>query len=286
MQILRVLNNNVVLSRDNHGREVILTGRGLGFQAKPGDTVREDRIVRTFVPTDGRDPDHLAMILADIDETVVRAVSLAITEAGIENPDSTNPSLVIAVADHIAGYIRRLQQGLEPIVYPLEAEVLHLYGEEYAKAQRLLRAVNVYLDYPLPDSEAVALALHLVNAGFTSGDLSFTYTMTGVIRQMLAVISERFHLTLGQDSISVARFITHVRYLFVRVHQGAQLNEANSLISEGIRAAYPEALRTAEQLATVVQLRLGAPLSEDEVAYLALHVARMANDTPDSSAAP
>jgi hypothetical protein len=36
VEILRVFNNNVVLSRDHTGQEVILTGRGLGFQAKPG----------------------------------------------------------------------------------------------------------------------------------------------------------------------------------------------------------------------------------------------------------
>lgn len=278
MQILRVLNNNVVLSRDSHGRDVILTGRGLGFQTKAGDPVKRDRIVRTFVPVDGRDPDHLAMVLAEIDEDVVRAVSLAITEVGVEKPDSTNPSLVIAVADHIAGAHSRIKQGRPPVAYPLEAEVLHLYPEEYHQAKRLLDTVNVYLDHPLPRSEAVALALHIVNAGFTSGDLSFTYTMTGVIRQMLAVISERFQLELPQDSISVARFITHVRYLFVRVSQHKQLQDTSSIISDGIRESYPEAARTAEQLASVVQLRLGSELSSDEVAYLALHVARMATD--------
>ena len=39
MEILRVFNNNVVLAKGGDGGEVILTGRGLGFQAKPGQTV-------------------------------------------------------------------------------------------------------------------------------------------------------------------------------------------------------------------------------------------------------
>lgn len=59
MEILRVFNNNVVLAKGGDGGEVILTGRGLGFQAKPGQTVDESKVVRTFVPSDGRDPDHL-----------------------------------------------------------------------------------------------------------------------------------------------------------------------------------------------------------------------------------
>ncbi|HBX81690.1 MAG TPA: transcription antiterminator BglG, partial [Propionibacteriaceae bacterium] len=39
MYILRVFNTNVVLARDGGGREVVLTGRGLGYQARPGQQV-------------------------------------------------------------------------------------------------------------------------------------------------------------------------------------------------------------------------------------------------------
>ena len=52
MKILRVFNNNVVLAKDG-AREVIVTGRGLGFQAKPGQRVDGAKIVRVFVPADG-----------------------------------------------------------------------------------------------------------------------------------------------------------------------------------------------------------------------------------------
>ena len=36
MEILRVFNNNLVLALDEKGRDVILTGRGLGFPGKTG----------------------------------------------------------------------------------------------------------------------------------------------------------------------------------------------------------------------------------------------------------
>ena len=50
--------------------------------------------------------------------------------------------------------------------------------------------MNSEIDTPLPESEAIALALHLVNAGFASGDLSQTYRMTGLIQQLIAIIGE------------------------------------------------------------------------------------------------
>ena len=120
----------------------------------------------------------------------------------------------MALADHICGAIQRAQRK-QNIEYPLEAEVRSLYADEYAKGVAMVDAMNTYLGGALPRSEAVALALHLVNAGFSGGDLSATYTMTGIIQQMIAVIEGAYGITLAQDSVNVARFITHLRYLFV-----------------------------------------------------------------------
>ncbi|MFE5828606.1 PRD domain-containing protein [Streptomyces erythrochromogenes] len=274
METLRVLNNNVVLARDEQGQEVILTGRGIGFNCPQGQRVDPALIVRVFVPADGRATEHLAEVLALIGEEVLRAVVIALREVGIEGRESTRPTLAIAVADHVVAALDRAARGIS-IDYPLGAEARTLYAAEYAQAQRLLAAINARLGPQLDHSEATALTLHLVNASFMSGDLSFTYTMTGVIQQMLAVVRERYGLDVPQQSMSAARFITHVRYLIVRVQQHQQLKGHESTIGKSIRTHHSEATRTALQLATIVELRLGQQLSEDEVSYLALHVARM-----------
>lgn len=283
MKALRVLNNNVVLARDEKGQEVILTGRAIGFSSRQGKRVDPALIERVFVPVDGRDPDHLAEALALISEKVLQAVVTALSKVGVEGRESTRPTLAIAIADHVAGALDRAARGIV-IEYPLRAEVQTLYATEYAQAQLLLQAINERVDPHLEASEATALALHLVNAGFVSGDLSFTYTMTGVIQQMLAVVRERYGLDVSDESMSAARFITHVRYLFVRIQQRRQLKGQESILGKGIRQHYPVATHTAQQLATIVELRLGQHLSEDEVSYLALHVARMTMDADGTAA--
>ena len=277
MKLLRAFNNNVVLALDDAGREVILTGRGLGFQARPGQDLDPAKIVRVFVATDGRDPDHLAHLLASIPPEHVALVSAALTDAGLDARAATRPTLVIALADHVSFALKRAELNL-PLEYPLLGEVQNLYPAEYAQASALLAAVNARLDLPLPDAEAVALALHLVNAGFSTGDLSYTYTMTGVIQQLVEIIEQDHGLHLDLGSVSVGRFITHLRYLFVRVHQHAQLAQEHSTIGVAIRAAYPRALESAQRLAAVLELRLGVPLTDDEISYLTLHVARVADD--------
>ena len=57
MKVVRVLNSNVVLAVDETGAEAILTGWGVGFQAKPGQPVKTDKVTPTFRPENDRDSD-------------------------------------------------------------------------------------------------------------------------------------------------------------------------------------------------------------------------------------
>ena len=50
MVIAKVINNNVVSSWDADHKEIIVMGRGIGFQKKPGQTVREEDIDSLFNP--------------------------------------------------------------------------------------------------------------------------------------------------------------------------------------------------------------------------------------------
>ena len=275
MEILRVFNNNVVLAKDDHADEVILTGRGLGFQTKPGAHVDPTKVVRKFIPSDGRDPDHMAEMLSCISPDIIQLVTDAMQASGLKELSQNKP-LVMALSDHVGFALQRIKKGIA-VEYPLQAEVEHLYPEEYAKANELLHALNAKLNDVLPKAEAIAFALHLVNAGFSSGDLTYTYTMTGIIQQMLAVVESSCNVTLDSSSINVGRFITHLRYLFVRIHQHKQLEgDERSPIATAIMQSYPEAMDCAQKLATIVELRFDVNLTDDEIAYLALHVYRVA----------
>jgi len=44
LQIEKVYNNNVVQASDEKGKELIVMGRGLGFQKKAGDFLNPDQI--------------------------------------------------------------------------------------------------------------------------------------------------------------------------------------------------------------------------------------------------
>ena len=111
--------------------------------------------------------------------------------------------------------------------------------------------------------------------------------MTGVIQQMVAVIEQTYDLDLDSGSVSVGRFITHLRYLFVRIHQHKQLDQKHSTIGVAIREAYPQrgrVRRSGSQRSS--SCASGSSLTEDEISYLALHIARVAADQTDPEGAP
>ena len=47
MEAIKVYNNSAVSSVKPDGREVILTGSGIGFSKRPGDTIDERKIEKT-----------------------------------------------------------------------------------------------------------------------------------------------------------------------------------------------------------------------------------------------
>ena len=277
VEILRVFNNNVVLARDPARGEVILTGRGLGFQARPGQWVDMALVVRVFVPDEGRDPDNFGQLVAAIPpehlQLADQALEIARRTMSVPLPSST----IVALADHLSFAIKRVLKGIR-MEYPLHAEIAHLYPEELGVAERVVAHVNASLEVPLPAEEAVPIALHLVNAGFSTGDLSYTYQMTGVFQQLFDVLEKAFDRTIDRHTVNAARFITHLRYFFVRAHKGTQLSEGATALATAIRTSYPREYIAATRLQAVLELRLGEPLTEDEITYLTLHVARMVDE--------
>lgn len=275
MIVLKVFNNNVVLARDDSGREVVLTGRGLGFQAKAGMTVDADKVVQTFIPDAQTDAAQLSAFLTEIPPEHLSLAADILRQAQGTLGTSFGQAMIIPLADHLTFAIRRVRQGLV-LEYPLRAEVSHLYPAELRAARDAVALARERTGVALPDDEAVPIALHFVNALFASDDLARTFQMTEVFQQVFAVLESAYQRTFDTESINAARFITHLRYFFVRVDAGKQLVEDQDAFASTIRTAFPEAHVCAERVQALLELRLGKPINADEVTYLTLHVARLA----------
>ena len=59
--------------------------------------------------------------------------------------------------------------------------------------------------------------------------------MTGLLHRILAVIREEYSTEIDEDSVEVARFVTHLRYLFLRERQGKKLRETPAELHAALR---------------------------------------------------
>ena len=273
MVILRVLNNNVVLVRDEIGREAILTGRGLGFQRRAGQDVDASLIARRYIPVDNAE--SVAEVIAGIPlerlTLIERVFRRAARELGTGVPSST----IVAVVDHVNQAMERVRQGLV-MDYPLRAEAAHLHPQELALAETMVAELNAAQDVQLPAGEAVALALHLFTAAVGARSTREAARRSRLIGQVLDVLRAAYGSGLDPDSIDVARFAAHLRYFLARARSGIQVADgAASTIGAALRQARPHAYQVARRVRDLLELRLGTAVSEDEVAYLTVHVARL-----------
>lgn len=284
MVILRVFNNNVVLARDEIGREAVLTGRGLGFRRRAGQEVDASLVARRYIPADNAE--SVAEVIAGIPlerlALIERVFRRAARELGAGVPSST----IVAVVDHVNQAMERVRRGLV-MDYPLRAEAAHLHPEELRLAEAMVEELNAAQEVQLPAGEAVALALHLFTAAVGARSAQEATRQSRLIAQVMELLSGAYGDSFDAGSVDAARFAVHLRYFLVRARTAVQIQDSTaSLVTRALRAGNPGAYRVALRIRDLLELRLGTSVTADETAYLALHVARLASASASTGDPP
>ncbi|RRD25148.1 PRD domain-containing protein [Actinomyces bowdenii] len=273
MRILRVFNNNVVLARDEVGREVILTGRGLGFGRKAGQEADASRIARRYVPADH--PESVAEVMAAMPLERIALIERCFVAAARELGTAVPSSTIVAVVDHVNQAMERVRRG-EAMDYPLRAEVAHLHPEELRLAEQIIADLNASQEVQLPAGEAIALSLHLFAAAVGAPSVQESQRQSRLISQVMDLLRAALGDSLEEHSINAARFAVHLRYFLVRARTGLQIQDGTaSIIADTLRTSHPRAHRLALRISDLLEMRLGITVSADETAYLTMHVARL-----------
>lgn len=273
MRVTRVLNNNAVMVSDDDGVSIVL-GRAIGYGRKPGDPIDPDVVSERFVPDQTTSLDRLAALLTDTPLETVKVAREIAEMAHARLAVRVSQSLILPLADHLCFAIQRSRTGME-FDYPLRWEVAQLYPNEMAVGRDAVDLVRRRLGIDLPDDEAVAVAMHIVNAQFSGSNIAPMIEMTTKLNRILSLIEAELGMAIDRNSMSVTRFVTHLRYLFVRLHSRKQYEGEAVSIRSAITDAHPAAHHCAERIRYLLTLD-DQSLSDDEVTYLTLHIARLA----------
>ena len=273
MKISRIINNNVVSTCDEEGREVIVMGRGVGFKAKEGSTIDKDKIEKVFRLDSQNTMDKFKELLVNLpmEHVQISAEIISYAKEVLNRP--INPNVYITLTDHINFALERYKQKMM-FSNPLIREVRSFYHAEYLIGEYAIAMIERDLGVKLPVDEAASIALHIVNAEYDA-PMGDTIKITNLIQQVLEVVREYFSIELDEQSLSYERFITHLRFLAQRVFTGEHMNLDNLEFQEVIDRLYPEEYACSQKIQALIKLQYRHQVTEEEVAYLALHIKRI-----------
>lgn len=273
MQIIKNINNNVVICRDDHGRELVAFGKGLGFQAAPSQITDLSKVQQTFYNIN---PQYLAMLDSlpyDILELTASIVDMARGELSY----AMSPNLILTLSDHINFALERKRKGIY-IKMPLVCDVEHNYPKEMALAQKALRIIWSRLKLRLADDEASGIALAFVNARLYEKDEPENQSWMldqQILNAITRIIEDEMHIQIDVTSFNYLRYSTHVQYLLERIHSGKCIDSINQDLYRNIRTEYTDTALCVDKIAQYLQCQQGFDITEEEQLYLILHVNRI-----------
>ncbi|MBJ7540870.1 MULTISPECIES: BglG family transcription antiterminator LicT [Streptococcus] len=274
MKIDKVYNNNVVLAKGDEGEEIIVMGRGLGFQKKSGDEIDTSLVEKTFVMQDSTATNELTRVYIDLSPLETEVV-LDIIKHGQEVLKTTfDTPFYIALADHLHYTLQRSRENLI-IQNPLSWEIRKFFPKEYQLGRDALKIVFEKLGIILPEDEVSSIALHFINAQKDSGLVEQSYQISKIVTDILGIVRLFYGKIADEDSVSYNRFITHTQYFAQRVVNGVVQGKNDSFLYEQVKLNYPDAFSCSEKIKNYIESSYDFPMSRDEQVYITIHIQRL-----------
>lgn len=273
MKLVKALNNNVALVRNDMGEEEVVMGSGVSFHVRPGDMVEESKIEKRFVLHGDSGKRELDSLLKRISVSDMELASEIIQKGEQALGYSCNDSILLTLSDHLGLMMERAEEGIY-FGTPLQWDIKLIYPKEFQFAREVVKDLNKRTGYEIPEQEASFIALHFINANASGGEMQETMLCTRIIQNILNITKLHYGREFREDSFDVSRFITHVRY-FVRRQMNGEKLEMDYSIAAVIADKCPEDYRCAIKISQFLTKTYGWEVGEGEVLYLTLHLNRI-----------
>ena len=162
MQIKKILNNNVIVTEDEAGLEVVAMGRGIAFGKKCGEDVPNEKIDKVYKLSDHDMLEKFKELLSGLRVDYLDASTAIIEMAEKELGVKLNETVYISLTDHIHMAIHRLREGIN-IRNMMLWETRRFYPKEFAIAEKAVLMLEAQFDIDIPEDEAGFIAMHIID---------------------------------------------------------------------------------------------------------------------------
>lgn len=280
ISVAKVLNNNVIIADHPQYDEVVVIGKGIGFNRKVRDKIDLSAVEKMFILRNQQEQEQYKQLIPQVDEKLIETIHEIVLYIMQHSRKPLNEHIHIALTDHIAFAIRRYEQNV-PFHNPFLYETREIYPDEYAMAEYSVHRINEKMGVDLPPDEIGFVALH-IHSALSNRHISEVQKHSMLISDMVNLVENNLNYRIPRDSLDYSRLVTHLRFVLERLRRGETVQETSSL--DGLmKREYPEMYSLAWKLTKVIEQRMHLSVYSAEVGYLTVHLQRLAQKKDDEA---
>ncbi len=276
MKVIKALNNNMVLGRDENGRECICQGKGIGWKKRNGDEVDTSLIERKFLPETSKDSQHFQQLFSQIPDEYWGIAEQVVDYAREQFAITVPERIILPLCDHMAGSIERYGKNVI-LENPILWDIKRVYPKEFKTGMYALKLLEERFGIKMQEDEAAFLALHFVNAELDEEAPGISPNeMARMIGEIISIVEQSFQIKLDEEEWDYQRFLTHLKFFAQRVEsRTAYREDENSEMYEDYAAHYPHVHQCVERIADHILIEYHYDIGIDERLYLMIHIERV-----------
>lgn len=267
----KVLNNNVLIALKNN-KEVVLIGKGIGFNKKAGHSILDrelERIEKIFELKTEQEQARYKDLMTLTDDHVIATVIDIVEFIDKRTDGQMDDKIILSLTDHIIFALKRYKDGIF-VANPFLKETEALYQKEFLIAEQVVQMLNDKLQVNFPRTEVGFIALH-IHSSVNNHSLRDMNMMAGVVTKAIHMIEQDLKVNIDKDSIAYTRFVRHISFTVQRVMADERMPDQKKL-ENLLKVQYPLCYNTAVKIVKMMQTHLNKPVYESELVYLTMHI--------------
>ncbi|SKB46825.1 transcriptional antiterminator, BglG family [Lachnospiraceae bacterium] len=275
MKVVKALNNNMVLVRDQDGGELICQGKGIGFQKRTGDSLEEEKIERRFVPESASESRHFQELFTEIPDEYWEIAEEVLEYARKECNVHVSDRIILPLCDHMAGSVERCRNSVT-LDNPMLWDIKRIYPSEFRIGKHAIKVLKDRFGTEMKQDEAAFIAYHFVNAELSARNSVSADEISKLIGSVVDIVQQSFQTQLDDEEWNYQRFLTHLKFFARRVlsRECVENAEDDDIFTE-LSGRFVHVKNCVDRIADFILIDYHYDISSDERLYLLIHIERV-----------
>ncbi|MEY8752775.1 BglG family transcription antiterminator LicT [Alkalicoccobacillus gibsonii] len=274
MKVIKVLNTNLVFAENEKKEDVILMGKGIGFNNKAGNLIPAEQIEKLYVLEDQAILKDLVKLMEETPPEYLLLTRSIVKMAEDTLGKALFESIYVTLTDHLHLAVLRNESGVL-IQNRLLWEIRKFYPQEFQVGLKSLEKIKEKINVELPEAEAGNIAFHLVNAQNYEGKIEDVVFMTNLVKDVLKIINHHYSIELDTDSLNYSRFVTHLQFLAQRLIDKRPLESEDHFLYDNIKNTFESEYQCTIILRSYIEKVSKVKMTKEEEIYLTIHISRL-----------